>query len=101
MNLSPEILQQARTALVDAAQQKVNLVAAIKEQGRKIFDLEREVQKQQTGRVAAEEALTAARIELEAIRTQIPSDATINAYQALSEYLSAPAEIHPQLRVAA
>jgi hypothetical protein len=101
MNLSPEILQQARAALIDAAQQKVNLVAAIKEQGRKIFELEREVQKQQTGRVAAEEALTAARIELEAIRTQIPSDATVNAYQALSEYLSAPAEIHPQLRVAA
>jgi hypothetical protein len=101
MNLSPEILQQARGALIEAAQQKVNLVAAIKEQGRKIFELEREVQKQQTGRVAAEEALTAARIELEAIRSQIPSDATVNAFQALSEYLSAPAEIHPQLRVAA
>jgi hypothetical protein len=101
VNLSPEILQQARAALIEATQQKVNLVAAIKEQGRKIFELEREVQKQMTGRVAAEEALSAARIELEAIRAQIPSDATINAFQALSDYLTAPAEIHPQLRVAA
>ena len=101
MKLSHEILEQARAALVEAAQTKVNLVAAIKEQGRKIFELEREVQKQMTGRVQAEEALAAARIELEAIRAQIPSDATVNAYQALGEFLSAPASIHPQLRIAA
>ena len=101
MSFSSQILEQARTSLIESASQRLQLVGAIKEQGRKIAELEREVQKQQTGRVAAEEALTAARIELEAIRTQIPSDATINAYQALSEYLSAPAEIHPQLRVAA
>jgi hypothetical protein len=101
MKISHEILEQARAALLDAAQQKINLLAAIKEQGRKIFDLEREVQKQMTGRAQAEEALAAARIELEAIRSQIPSDKTINAYEALTDYLSAPAEIHPQLRIAA
>ena len=101
MTISPEILQQARAALLEAAQQKLSLVAAIKEQGRKIFELEREVQKQMTGRCQAEEALTQARIELEALRTQVPTDATINAYQALSEYLSAPSSLNPELRIAA
>ena len=54
MSFSSEILDQAREALIDAATQKLTLVGAIKEQGRKIAELEREVQKQMTGRVQAE-----------------------------------------------
>jgi hypothetical protein len=101
MSLAPEILEQAREALIDAASQKITLVAAIKEQGRKIYELEREVQKQMTGRVQAEAALADARVEIESLRSQIPSTATINAFNALTEFLTAPAETHPELRIAA
>ena len=101
MTLSPQILDQARASLVEYAQQNIQLIGAVREQGRKITELEREVQKQATGRALAEQQLAAARMEIEALRPQIPSDATINAYQALTQFLSAPAEVHPELRMAA
>jgi len=43
MSISADTLNQAREALVAAYQQNLNLVGQIKEQGRKIVDLEREV----------------------------------------------------------
>jgi hypothetical protein len=101
MSLAPEILEQAREALIEAANQKITLVGAIKEQGRKIYELEREVQKQMTGRVQAEAALADARVEIESLRSQIPSTATINAFNALTDFLIAPSEVHPELRIAA
>ena len=101
MSLSPEILEQAREALIDAAQQKITLVGAIKEQGRKIADLEREVQKQMSGRVQAEAALADAKVEIESLRSQLPSDDTISAFNALTQFLTSPADVHPELRIAA
>jgi hypothetical protein len=101
VKITADILEQAREALVDATQQKIALLGAVKEQGRKICDLEREVQKQMTARAQAEQALAATRIELDALRTQIPSDRTQNAFEALTQFLAAPAEIHPELRIAA
>src|SRR5438045_5280658 len=67
MKITADILEQARENLVEFAQQRITLIAAIKEQGRKIFDLEREVQKQMTRREQAEQALAAARTEIEAL----------------------------------
>ena len=101
MSISADTLNQAREALVAAYQQNVSLVAQIKEQGRKIVDLEREVQKQMNCRAQAEQALAAIKIEVEALRTQVPSDATISAYNALEQFLGAPAEENPGLRLAA
>ena len=101
MKITADILEQAREALVDANTQKITLLAAIKEQGRKITDLEREVQRQMTAREAAEQALQAARIEIDALRTQIPTERAQNAFESLTQYLASPAEIHPSLRVAA
>ena len=101
MKITADILEQARECLVETTQQKITLIAAIKEQGRKIFDLEREVQKQMTRREQAEQALAAARTEIEALRTQVPSDAAQNAFESLTQFLAAPAEIHPELRIAA
>jgi chromosome segregation ATPase len=101
MKITADILEQAREALVDATTQKITLLAAVKEQGRKIVELEREVQRQMTRREQAEQALQAARIEIEALRTQIPSEATQSAFENLTQYLAAPAEIHPELRIAA
>ena len=101
MKITADILEQAREGLIDATRQKIELLAAVKEQGRKICDLEREVQKQMTARAQAEQALAATRIELEAIRTQVPSDAAQYAFESLTQFLAAPAEIAPELRLAA
>jgi hypothetical protein len=99
--ISAQTLSQAREALVSLSQQNCILVGQIKEQGRKIVDLEREVQRQATSAAAAQQALRAAQIEVESLRAQIPGDATISAHDALQQYLSAPAELHPQVRLAA
>ena len=101
MKITADILEQARGALVDATSQKITLLAAVKEQGRKITELEREVQRQMTRREQAEQALCAARIELDAVRTQVPSEQAMSAFETLTQYLASPAEIHPELRIAA
>ena len=101
MKITADILEQARETLVDAHSQRITLLAAIKEQGRKITDLEREVQRQMTAREAAEQALKAARVEIDALRTQIPTERAQNAFENLTQFLAAPAELHPELRVAA
>lgn len=101
MKITADILEQAREALVDATNQKITLISAIKEQGRKIVDLEREVQRQMNARAQAEQALAAARVEIEALRSQVPTSQTQDAFEALTQFLAAPAEIHPELRLAA
>ncbi|HYO08152.1 MAG TPA: hypothetical protein VER17_04210 [Tepidisphaeraceae bacterium] len=101
MSLTAPILEQAREALLEAANQKLTLLGAVKEQGRKIAELEREVQKQETGRMQAEQALADAKIEIESLRSQIPDSRFINAYEALTQFLTAPSEVHPDLRIAA
>ena len=101
MSISAQSLTQAREALIAAATQKLSLLAQLKEQGRKITELEREVQKQMTLRDQAEQALADARREIDALRGQMPDDATLNAYHNLVEYLTTPSELNPQLRVAA
>jgi septal ring factor EnvC (AmiA/AmiB activator) len=94
-------LTQARQALMVAAEEKLVLLGQLKEQGRKISELEREVQKQSTAAAQAQAALADAKREIEALRSQLPDDATVNAFNALSEFLSAPAEVAPALRIAA
>jgi len=101
MKITADILEQARETLVNETSQKITLLAAIKEQGRKITELEREVQRQMTARASAEQALQAARVEIDALRTQVPTEAAQSAFEALTQFLAAPAEIHPELRIAA
>ncbi|MEA2735859.1 MAG: hypothetical protein QOE14_2310 [Humisphaera sp.] len=101
MSFSAQILQQARETLIESTTQRLALVGAIKEQGRKIAELEREVQKQQTGRVQAEAQVAELKREVDALRSMIPDDATVNAFEALTQFLQSPAEVHPALRIAA
>jgi septal ring factor EnvC (AmiA/AmiB activator) len=101
MSMSSQALTQAREFLRTGAAERITLLQHIKEQGRKITDLEREVQKQMTLRDQAQQSLAEARKEIDAIRGQLPDDATLNAYHALVEYLTSPSELNPQLRVAA
>lgn len=101
MSMSAQTLTQAREALVTAATQKLSLLAQLKEQGRKITELEREVQKLATSFSQAQQSLVDARNEIESLRAQLPDAATVNAYEALVDYMTAPAEVHPELRIAA
>ena len=101
MSMSAQTLTQARETLIEAATQKLSLLTQLKEQGRKITELEREVQKLATNYSQAQQSLVDARNEIEALRAQLPDAATINAYEALVNYMTAPAEVHPALRIAA
>ena len=101
MSMSAQTLTQARETMIAAAEQRLSLLAQIKEQGRKITELEREVQRQMTARASAEQALQAARQELDALRTQVPSERAQSAFESLTQYLVSPADIHPELRIAA
>ena len=101
MSMSAQTLTQARETLIEAATQKLSLLTQLKEQGRKITELEREVQKQQTGRVQAEARCAELKREVETLRSMIPDDATVNAFEALTQFLAAPADEHPTIRIAA
>jgi chromosome segregation ATPase len=101
MSITADSLQQAREALIAFSQQKISLLSQIREQGKKIVDLEREVQKQATAASTAREALASAKIEIEALRSLVPSDETQRAFDDLVQFLSAPAETHPEMRIAA
>ena len=101
MSFSSEILDQAREALIESASQRLTLVGAIKEQGRKIAELEREVQRQTSRSVQAEAQVAEMKRELEALRSMVPDDATVSAFEALTQFLKAPADVHPELRIAA
>lgn len=100
-SFSAQTFNQARGALVEIQLQKIALVGQVNEQGRKIAELEREVQRQATAASRAQQSLADARREIEALRAQIPDVATREAYEALVQHMSAPAETHPQLRIAA
>jgi septal ring factor EnvC (AmiA/AmiB activator) len=101
MSFSAQSLMQARDVLEEAARQKMILLRHIREQGRKIADLEREVQKQTSMCATAQQMLCDARSEIKALRAQIPDEATQRAFDDLVQYLTAPSEMHPELRMAA
>jgi septal ring factor EnvC (AmiA/AmiB activator) len=101
MSINAQTLNQARENMIEAATQRLSLLQQLKEQGKKITELEREVQKLATNFSQAQQALVDARAEIEALRAQLPDSATLNAYERLVDYMSAPSEIHPELRIAA
>jgi|SRR5438874_1646662 len=101
MSFNAQTLSQAREALIDGAEQRLQLLGQIREMGRKIVDLEKEVQKQASARYVAEQQLAGLKQEVEALRAQLPDDATVSAYNALEQFLVAPAEECPAIRLAA
>ncbi len=94
-------LTQAREALVVAAEQKHALQVQVNNQARKISDLEREVQKLASTLSQTEQYLATARQEIQHLRSQLPDEATQRAFDELTQYLTAPAEVRPELRIAA
>jgi septal ring factor EnvC (AmiA/AmiB activator) len=101
MAITAPSLVQAREALNGLAQQRQQLVYTVQQQGKKIVDLEHEVQRMATALSAARQQLADARIEIEALRSQIPDHDTIRAFDDLVEYMSGTAEAQQPLRLAA
>jgi septal ring factor EnvC (AmiA/AmiB activator) len=101
MAITAPSLVQAREALNGLAQQRQQLVYTVQQQGKKIVDLEHEVQRMATALSAARQQLADARIEIEALRSQIPDHDTIRAFDDLVEYMSGTAEAQLPLRLAA
>jgi len=97
--MNAQTLSQARESLIGGAQQRVILTNQVREQKRKIVDLEREVQQQAAAAEQARQLLADARNEIEALRAQLPDDATYRAYNALVEVLTEPTQ--GELRLAA
>jgi septal ring factor EnvC (AmiA/AmiB activator) len=92
-------LIQAREALIELGHQRIVLTHQVQEQKRKIYDLEREVQVQAAAAEKARALLADARQEIEALRAQLPDDATYRAYGALVEVLTTSSQ--EGLRIAA
>jgi septal ring factor EnvC (AmiA/AmiB activator) len=101
MSMTAAPLAQARAALIEAGQQRLALIAQLTEQRQKISDLEAEVQIQADAAARATQALADARTEIEALRAQMPDAATVRAYHALTEVLTAPSVEKYGLRIAA
>ena len=97
--MNAQTLTQAREVLMESAQHRMMLTSQVQEQKRKIVELEREVQRQATAAEQARQALADARNEIEALRAQLPDDATRRAYDALVEVLTQPTQT--ELRLAA
>ena len=97
--MNAQTLTQAREALISSAQQRVLLTGEIKEQKRKISDLEKEVQTLAAAAEQARAALSDALNEIEALRAQLPDAATKRAYDSLVEVLTTPTQ--GELRMAA
>ncbi|MDP9174187.1 MAG: hypothetical protein M3O30_10025 [Planctomycetota bacterium] len=101
MSFNAETITQARQLLIAATRDKLELAAQLRDQARKIADLEREVQKQATAASQAQQAVANARIEIQALRTMIPDEPTRRAFDDLVEYLATPAQNFGEMRVAA
>src|SRR4051812_12451612 len=91
--MNAQTLNQARQNLVLGAQQRQALADEVKEQKRKIADLEREVQTQAAAAEQARAALNDALCKIESLRAKIPDDAPRRAYEGLVECLTAPMPI--------
>lgn len=100
MITSPTLLQ-AREALVIAAEQRLTLSAQVASQARKITELEREIQKVHSALSQTQQHLADAKQEISALRSQLPDEATERAFSELTQYLTCPAEVHPEMRLAA
>jgi hypothetical protein len=101
MSMNAQTLSTARETLISIGHEKLVLVGQVNEQKRKIADLEREVQRQAHARQIAERLVADLRAENDALRAQIPDEPTIQAYNDLVQFITAPSSTHPELRIAA
>jgi predicted dinucleotide-binding enzyme len=102
MTLNAQTLKHAREALATADMERQILAVQVREQGKKIVDLENEVQRQANLRSYTEQLLADAKREAEALRALLPDEATLKAFEELNRYVSAPEQQrHGLMRIAA
>jgi hypothetical protein len=101
MSITAPSLVQAREALGNLTYQRQQLFQTVQQQGKKIVDLENEVQRMATALASAQQFLADAKIEIQSLRTQIPDAATVRAYADLVEHLSGTDEALSPVRLAA
>ena len=101
MPFTAQALIQAREMLVQYAREKRSLLQKVRDFSQKVSDLEREVQKQSTAATVAQQALANAQVENEALRAQLPDEATRRAFDQLTQHLAEPADRYEGLRIAA
>jgi chromosome segregation ATPase len=101
MSITAPSLVQAREALGNLTYQRQQLFQTVQQQGKKIVDLENEVQRMATALASAQQFLADAKIEIQSLRTQIPDAATLRAYDDLVEHLSGSEEALAPVRLVA
>jgi hypothetical protein len=101
VSITAPSLVQAREALLGLTQQRQELFQTVQRQGKKIVDLENEVQRMATALASAQQYLADAKIEIQSLRTQIPDSATVRAYEDLVDHLSGSEESFSPIRLAA
>jgi septal ring factor EnvC (AmiA/AmiB activator) len=101
MIITAQTLMQARESLIAAGHKQVMLMQQIKDQARRIAELEREIQQQVNARAQVEQTLAEVQADLEATKAQLPDESTEQAFEWLVQFLAAPAEHMGKMRVAA
>lgn len=101
MSISAQTLMQAREALIASGHQKLVLMSQVKDQARRIDELERQLNEQRQAYTQLEQALADTESELQKTKNQLPDDATHNAFEALVQFLAAPAQTGGDFRAAA
>ena len=93
MSISAQTLIQARESLTAIDRERQFLVCQVRDQGRKIVELETEVQRQANLLSYTQQLLADVRRECDALRSQLPDAATLEAYEALQQYLTRPEHV--------
>ena|SRR5581483_8722063 len=101
MSISAQTLMQAREALIASGHQKLVLMSQIKDQDRRIEELEAQLNDQRQVCNQLEQTLAETQNELQKTKNQLPDDATYNAFEALVQFLAAPAQTGGDRRAAA
>jgi septal ring factor EnvC (AmiA/AmiB activator) len=101
MAITAPSLIQAREALGTLTYQRQQLFQTVQQQGKKIVDLENEVQRMATALASSQQNLADAKIEIQSLRSQLPDAATVRAYEDLVEHLSGTDEAISPVRLVA
>ena len=101
MAITAPSLVQAREALSSLTQQRQQLLITVNQQGKKIVDLEHEIQRMASALAVAQQQVADAKVEIESLRTQIPDFATVRAYEDLVEHMSGQNPTENTFRIAA
>ena len=94
-------LTQAQQTLGVVLQQRVVLQRQVSDQSIKIAEMEQEIQRLSSLLSQTQQQLITSREEASALRSQLPDEATVRAFNDLTEYLCHLTQAQPEMRMAA